>query len=89
KVLGASLRSIFNLLTVNFLRLVLVAFVLAIPIAWYIMNDWLNGFEYRIEISWPIFVLAGLAAFLIALGTISVEAGKAATANPASRLRSE
>lgn len=88
-VLGASLNSIFKLLTQNFLLLILISLVLAIPIAWYMMQQWLQDYEYRIEIGWDIFLLAGLMAVLIALLTISYQSIKAALINPAESLRSE
>ena len=89
KVLGASLGSIFHLLTFDFLRLVLIAFVIAIPISWYMMNRWLEDYAYRIEITWGVFAIAGAIALLIALFTISSESVKAALADPAEKLRSE
>lgn len=89
KVLGASLSSIFNLLTVDFLKLVLIAMVISIPVGWYMMNNWLEAYAYRIEITWTVFAVAGVIAVLIALLTISSESLKAATANPADKLRSE
>jgi putative ABC transport system permease protein len=66
-VLGASLNSIFNLLTFNFLKLVLISIVLASPIAWYMMKSWLEDFTYRTNITWDIFALAGLLAVVINL----------------------
>ena len=89
KVLGASIGNIFNLLTFNFLQLVLVAMALAVPIGWYGMSRWLEDYAYRIEISWIVFAIAGLMVLAIALLTISSESLKAATANPADKLRSE
>ncbi|MEM9722415.1 MAG: FtsX-like permease family protein, partial [Bacteroidota bacterium] len=89
KVLGASLRSILNLITINFLKPVLIAFVMAVPIGWYMMNRWLEDYTYRIEISWATFAIAGGTALLIALLTISAESLKAALADPAENLRSE
>ena len=89
KVLGASLSQIFNLLTRDFLRLVAIALIIAIPIGWYLMNEWLADYNYRIDISWYVFALAGTLALLIALLTISSEALKAASADPANKLRSE
>ncbi|MCU0354097.1 MAG: ABC transporter permease [Cytophagales bacterium] len=89
KVLGASVSQIVTLLSKDFIKLVLVAFVIAAPIAWYVMNQWLQGFAYRIDIGWWIFALAGLLALLIALITVSFQAVKAALANPVKSLRSE
>ncbi|PWU24280.1 hypothetical protein C5B42_00170 [Candidatus Cerribacteria bacterium 'Amazon FNV 2010 28 9'] len=89
KVLGANTASVFGLLSKDFLLLVLIAFVIASPIAWWAANDWLTGFAYRINISWWMFLLAGLLAMIIALLTISFQALKAATANPVKSLRTE
>lgn len=89
KVLGASVEGIVALLSKEFVRLVLVAFVIACPIAWWIMNKWLQNFAYRIHISWWIFLLAGGAAVLLALITVSFQAIKAAVANPVESLRTE
>ena len=89
KVLGASVSNIVVLLSKDFIKLVIVAIVLATPIAWYILHNWLKDFAYRINISWWIFGLAGIVAVAIALATISFQAVKAATANPVKSLRSE
>ncbi|MDN5200982.1 ABC transporter permease [Fulvivirgaceae bacterium BMA10] len=89
KILGASLSSIFSLLTFNFLKLVLIALVIAIPLGWYVINRWLEDYANRIEITWEVFVIAGIIAVLIALLTISSESIKAALVNPARKLRSE
>ena len=89
KILGASVSQVVALLSRDFLVLVLVAFVIATPIAWYAMNEWLQDFAYRIEISWWVFALAGMLALLIALLTVSFQAVKAALANPVKSLRSE
>jgi putative ABC transport system permease protein len=89
KVLGASVGQIISLLSKDFLRLVLIAFVIATPLAWYCMNKWLQDFAYRIEISWWIFALSGMLALSIALFTISFQAIKAALANPVKSLRTE
>jgi len=89
KVLGASVASITAMLSKDFLILVLIALLVASPIAWYCMNQWLQGFAYRVSISWWIFALAGSAAILIALITVSFQAIKAALANPVKSLRSE
>lgn len=89
KVLGASINGIVMLLSKDFLKLVLIALVVASPIAWYFMNKWLQDFAYRINISWWIFVAAGLFALIIALITISFQAVKAALANPVKNLRTE
>jgi putative ABC transport system permease protein len=89
KVLGASVSNIVLLLSKDFIKLVLIAFVIASPIAWYIMHNWLQDFAYRINISAWIFTCAGLTAVFIALATISFEAIKAAIANPVKSLRTE
>ena len=89
KTLGASVQSIVKLLSRDFLMLVIMAFILASPVAWYFMNQWLQDFAYRIQISWWIFLLAGVIATVIAFLTISAQAIKAAIANPVEALRSE
>ena len=89
KVLGASLTSIVSLLSRDFLKLVLVAIVLAAPIAGYAMNRWLQDFAYRIDLEWWVFALAGLLAVGIALLTVSFQSVKAALMNPVKSLRSE
>ena len=89
KVLGASVPGIVTLLSGDFLRLVLLAAIIASPLAWYFMHEWLQDFAYRINISWWIFVAAGITALLIALITISFKAIKAAIANPVKSLRTE
>lgn len=89
KVLGASLLDIIGLMSANFLLLVTIAALIAFPIAWFAMNDWLKDFPYRINISWWIFVLAILAALAIALITVSFQSIKAAVASPVKSLRTE
>jgi putative ABC transport system permease protein len=89
KVLGASAAGIVRLLSKDFLMLVGLAILVASPIAWYIMNKWLQDFAYRINISWWMFAVAGLIALIIALLTISVQAIRAAVANPVKSLRIE
>lgn len=89
KVLGASISQIVMLLSKDFLQLVFIALCIASPLAWWAGNIWLTDFAYRIELSWWIFVLAGLVAIAIALITISFQAIRAATANPIQSLRSE
>ena len=89
KVLGASVSSIVLLLSRDFIRLVIVAILIAVPFAWYFLHGWLQDFAYRITLSWWIFGLSGLAAIVVALGTISFQAIKAAGANPVKSLRSE
>ena len=89
KVLGASAARIAALLSRDFITLVLIAIAIASPIAWYFSNQWLQDFAYRTAISWWIFVVAGLAAVIIALITISFQAVKAAFQNPVKSLRTE
>src|SRR5262249_13511266 len=89
KVLGASTRSVVYILSKDFLMLVLIAFVLAVPVTWFIMHKWLEDFAYRINIGWWVFVAAGMLSILIALVTISFQAIKAAVANPVKSLRTE
>ncbi|MBA4145815.1 MAG: ABC transporter permease, partial [Cytophaga sp.] len=89
KVLGANVNSIVALLSKDFVLLVLVSMLIATPPAWYVMNKWLEGFAYRMEIQPWIFVLAGLAALSIAIGTISYQSIRAALVNPVNSLRSE
>jgi len=89
KVLGSSVAGIVQLLSKDFMRLVIFALVIAGPIAWWAMKNWLEGFAYRIEIDWWVFVIAGIAAIVIALLTVSFQAVKAALANPVKSLRTE
>jgi putative ABC transport system permease protein len=89
KVLGASISSINSLLSKDFLKLVLLSILIASPIAWYVMHDWLQGFAYRINIQWWMFAGAGLLAIIVAVITISYHAIKAAIVNPVNSLRSE
>lgn len=89
KVLGASVSGIVALLTRDFLRLVLLAVVIASPLAWFLMHNWLQDFAYRITIQWWMFALPGLLAVVLALLTISFQSAKAALMNPVKSLRSE
>lgn len=89
KVLGASVTNITSLLSKDFLQLVIVAILIASPVAWWAMHKWLQDFPYRITISWWIFILTGLAALLIAFLTVSFQAIKAALMNPVKSLRTE
>ncbi len=89
KVLGATVASIASLLTKDFLRLVIISLIVASPVAWWVMNNWLQDFAYRIEIGWWMFALAGLIAVIIATATVSFQAIKAAIANPTKSLRTE
>lgn len=89
KVLGASVTGVVSLLAKDFIKLVLIAIVVATPLAWYVMANWLEAFAYRIPISWSVFVLAAFIAIVIAFVTISFQSIKAALANPVKSLRSE
>jgi putative ABC transport system permease protein len=89
KVLGASVASVVTLLSTDFLKLVLIAILLASPLAWWAMNQWLQGFVYKVDIEWWIFALAGLLSIGIALLTVSFQSIKAALMNPVKSLRSE
>jgi len=89
KVLGASVTNVATLLSGDFIRLVIIAAVIASPLAWFGMNQWLQGFEYRVSISWWMFAAAGLLAVLIALITVSSQAIRAALTNPIKNLRTE
>ncbi len=88
-VLGAKMNSIVTLLSKDFLRLVLIASVIAFPVAWYAMTRWLQDFAYRINIQWWVFILSAIVALIVALGTVSFHAIKAALTNPVQSLRSE
>lgn len=89
KVLGASVGSIAALISKDFLKLVIISIIIATPIAWYAMYKWLQNYTYRIEVQWWVFIMAGLAAVMIALITVSFQSIKAAIANPVKSLRSE
>ena len=89
KVLGASVSNIVYLLSTGFTKLILIAVVIAVPIAWFAINSWLKSFAYRINADWIVFVMASLAALAIAWITVSYESIKAAIANPVKSLRSE
>jgi len=89
KVLGASVTGITALLSKDFLKLVIISFALAAPVAWWAMNAWLKDYSYRITIQWWVFAMAGLLSVIIALITVSYQAIKAAIANPAKSLRTE
>jgi ABC-type antimicrobial peptide transport system permease subunit len=89
KILGASATSIILLLTKDFLKLVVLAFMIASPLAWYVMNKWLTNFAYQIDIEWWMFAMAALLAIAIALLTVSYQSIKAALVNPIKSLRSE
>jgi len=89
KVLGASVQNIFNMLTINFLKLVSISLLIAMPLAWLGMQQWLESFSYRINIAWWFFVVSGIMAIIIALITISNQALKVAFSNPVDSLRNE
>jgi putative ABC transport system permease protein len=89
KVLGASVQNIVRLMSQDFLRLVLISFLVASPIAWWLMHEWLQNFAYRISIGWGVLFASGMLAVTIALVTISWQAIRAAKANPIKSLRSD
>jgi ABC-type antimicrobial peptide transport system permease subunit len=89
KVLGASVMSIMQLLTREFVALVIIAILIASPIGWWLMNKWLQDYNYRINISWLVFACSGLAAIIIAVITVSFQAGKAAIAKPVNSIKAE
>ena len=89
KVLGASAGNIVYLFSKEFIVLIGIAFVIASPLAWYFMHKWLQDYPYRIDMSWWIFMLGGIASIIIALATVSFQAIKAAIANPVKSLRTE
>jgi putative ABC transport system permease protein len=89
KVLGASISGIAALVSKDFVKLVFLSIVIASPLAWWAMNQWLKDFAYRISIDWWVFALAGGVAIVIALLTVSFQSVKAATTNPVKSLRSE
>jgi putative ABC transport system permease protein len=89
KVLGASVGSITTLLSKDFLKLVIISFVIASPLAWYAMNQWLQTYTYRVSVEWWVFALTALLSVVIAIVTVSFQAIKAAIANPVKSLRTE
>ena len=89
KVLGASVGNIIKMLSKDFVKLVVVAFVIAAPIAWWFMSEWLQDFAFRVNLSWSVFAITGLLALIVALVTLSFQAIRAATANPVKSLRAE
>jgi putative ABC transport system permease protein len=89
KVLGASVSSVVGILSMDFLKLVNIAILIAVPAAWYFTNQWLENYPYRITLSWWMFVLAGLAVVIIAIFTVSFQAFRAARTNPVKNLRTE
>ena len=89
KVLGASVRNILFLLSKDFMVLVIIAFIISTPLAWYLMSHWLNNYAYRVDIGWWVFVASGSASIVIAFLTVSLQGLRAALANPVESLRSE
>jgi putative ABC transport system permease protein len=89
KVLGASVGGIVLMLSNDFLKLVLIATVIAVPVAWFFMHKWLEDFAYRININWRVFVFSAFAAIIIAMATIGLQVVKTAIANPVKSLRTE
>jgi putative ABC transport system permease protein len=89
KVMGASVSSIVNLLSKDFIKLVLIAILFASPFAWWIVNQWLNSFAYKVEVEWWVFLVSGLTAITIALLTVSSQSINAAKMNPVNSLKSE
>ncbi len=89
KVLGASIPGIVGMLSKDFIKLVAISFLIAVPVGWYVMTQWLNGFAYKIELGPAVFLLAGAISCAIAWGTIGFESVKAALGNPIKALRSE
>ena len=89
KVLGASVVSLWQLLSKDFVKLVLISCVIAVPVAWYFMNEWLKDYEYKINIGVGVFVMVIALSIIITLVTVSFQAIRAATANPTRSLRSE
>ena len=89
KVLGASISGITTLLSKDFLQLIVLSCVIAFPVAWWMMHNWLQNYQYRVQISWWIFLAAAVSAIIIALLTISFQSVKAAIANPVKSLRTE
>jgi putative ABC transport system permease protein len=89
KVLGASVRSVVSILSADFLKLVFIALLIAMPLAWLAANKWLQNYPYRITLSWWMFTVAALLVVFIALTTVSFQAIKAAIANPVKSLRTE
>ena len=89
KVLGASVLSVWNLLSKDFIMLVAISFLIAVPLSYYFMHNWLQNYSYRTQLSWWIFIAAGVGAIVITLITVSFQAIKAAIANPVKSLRTE
>jgi putative ABC transport system permease protein len=88
-VLGASVKSVFYLLSWNFIKLILISILIAAPLSWYLMSRWLEEYAYRTSIGWDVFIVSGIASILIALLTISFQSVKAACISPVKGLRAE
>jgi len=89
KVHGASVSDIIRLLNMNFIRYIALAFVIAVPVAWYVMYRWLERFAYRTSLDWWIFALAGLCILLISVVSVSMQSWRAATVNPVHAIKSQ
>ena len=89
KVLGASVQRIVAMMTGEFVKLIIISFVIAAPVAWWAMSKWLNDFAFRVSIGWWMFILAAVLALIIALITVSIQAIRAAVTNPVTSLRAE
>jgi putative ABC transport system permease protein len=87
--MGASVANVVLLLSKDFAKLIMIAFILAVPIAWYVMNNWLNSFAYHVELGVGVFLFAGGVTMLIAWLTVSYQSIRAAIINPVKSLRSE
>ena len=87
--MGASVQNVLYILSKDFILLVGISFLIAIPVTWWVMHNWLQDFAYRINMPWWVFGIAGVIAALIAFVTISIQAIKAAIANPVKSLRTE
>ena len=89
KILGASLASVLSLLSKDFVRLILVSILFAIPVSWFVMDDWLSGFANQINLSWWIFAAPSIMILVIALGTVAFQTIRAGISNPVDSLRHE
>jgi len=89
KVLGATVNGIVTMLSSDFIKLVVLACLISVPVSWYVMNQWLQNFAYRISIEWWMFVCAGMMVLVIALVTVSARSIRAAMMNPVESLRTE
>jgi ABC-type antimicrobial peptide transport system permease subunit len=89
KILGSSVLNIISILSKDFIRLILIAYWVAVPLAWWIMNRWLSDFAFRTELSWWVFVASGFLMLFIAVLTLSAQTLRAAIANPVKSLRTE